>query len=64
MLVDDLLLRFVLPSLPKAPCTIHSVNDRGNFIRAIDFNYPLLALSEDARLTAPHTPEVPGDHLL
>lgn len=64
VLVDDLLLRFVLPSLPKAPWTIYSVNDRGNFIRAIEFNYPLLALSEDARLTAPHTPEVPGDHLL
>lgn len=64
VLVDDLLLRFVLPTLPKAPWTIYSVNDRGNFIRVIEFNYPLLALSEDARLTAPHSPEVPGDHLL
>lgn len=29
-----------------------SVNDRGNFIRVIEFNYPFLELSKDARLTA------------
>lgn len=54
-----------LPRLPEASmCTLCSVNDRGNFIRAIEFNYPFLESSEDVRLTARHLPEAPGAHLL
>lgn len=52
------------PVSRKAPCTLRAVNDRGNFIRAMEFNYPFLELSEDARLTARRSPEAPGDHLL
>lgn len=62
--VSDLPLRLFLtplPGLPEASLhTLCSVNDRGNFIRAMEFNYPFLELSEDARLTAQHLPEAPG----
>lgn len=66
--MDGFLLRFyptLVPSLPEASMyTLCSVNDRGNFIRVIEFNYPFLEWSEDARLTAQHLSEAPGDHLL
>lgn len=52
-------------SLPEAfMYSFCSVNDRGNFISVTEFNYPFLELTEVARLTAQHSPEVPGDCLL